>query len=95
KFLEEEGIEVDIQGPFLSRPRDPENGNKRVDALPMLRRPEKATEIHLDDDDAEGQSYSASHTINGHSISFKLTYGNVRFSMTGDLNNESMNIMKK
>lgn len=32
---------------------------------------------------------SASHTINGHSIIFRLTYGGFRFLFTGDLNDES------
>jgi beta-lactamase superfamily II metal-dependent hydrolase len=34
-------------------------------------------------------SLSASHTVNGHSIVFKLTYGNVRFLFGADLNEES------
>lgn len=34
-------------------------------------------------------SASASHTINGHSIVLKLTYGNVRFLFGADLNEES------
>ena len=34
-------------------------------------------------------SYSASHTINGHSVILKLTYGNVRFLFGADLNAES------
>jgi beta-lactamase superfamily II metal-dependent hydrolase len=36
-----------------------------------------------------GNSLSASHTINGHSIVLKLTYGNVRFLFGADLNEES------
>jgi len=35
------------------------------------------------------KSYSVSHTINGHSIVLKLTYGNVRFLFGADLNAES------
>ncbi|MBI4525465.1 MAG: MBL fold metallo-hydrolase [Deltaproteobacteria bacterium] len=34
-------------------------------------------------------SLSASHTVNGHSIVFKLNYGNVRFLFGADLNEES------
>ena len=34
-------------------------------------------------------SLSASHTVNGHSIVLKLTYGNVRFLFGADLNEES------
>ena len=36
-----------------------------------------------------GGSWSASHTINGHSIAFRLRYRNVRFMFTGDMNQES------
>lgn len=32
---------------------------------------------------------SASHTINGHSVILRLTYGNVRFLLSGDLNEEA------
>jgi beta-lactamase superfamily II metal-dependent hydrolase len=36
-----------------------------------------------------GGGLSASHTINGHSIVLRLTYGNVRFLLGADLNEES------
>lgn len=36
-----------------------------------------------------GNSLSASHTVNGHSIVLKVTYGNVRFLFGADLNAES------
>lgn len=39
--------------------------------------------------------WSASHTVNGQSISFRLRYGNVRFLMTGDMNEESMRRMRE
>ncbi|HEX6179362.1 MAG TPA: MBL fold metallo-hydrolase, partial [Thermoanaerobaculia bacterium] len=45
-------------------------------ALPILHKP-------------RSRSYSDSHTINGHSIVLKLTYGNVRFLFGADLNEES------
>ena len=35
------------------------------------------------------KSLSASHTVNGHSVVLKLTYGNVRFLLGADLNEES------
>ena len=35
-------------------------------------------------------SYSASHTINGHSIVLRIVYGNVRLLLCGDLNQEAM-----
>ncbi|HUP49095.1 MAG TPA: MBL fold metallo-hydrolase [Thermoanaerobaculia bacterium] len=45
-------------------------------ALPLLHKP-------------GSRSYSASHTVNGHSVVLKLTYGNVRFLFGADLNEES------
>ncbi len=45
-------------------------------ALPLLHKPGSS-------------SYSASHTINGHSVVLKMTYGNVRFLFGADLNEES------
>jgi hypothetical protein len=37
---------------------------------------------------------SASHTINGHSIALRVTYGDVRFNLTGDLNRDAMRILR-
>ena len=42
---------------------------------------------------AEEGSVSASHTINGHSIAMRITYGMVRLNLTGDLNRPSMRLM--
>ena len=40
-------------------------------------------------------TWSASHTINGHSISFRLRYGDVRIMFTGDMNQEAMHRLKE
>ncbi len=40
-------------------------------------------------------SYSASHTINGHSINFRLRFGNVNFMLTGDMNQQSMHRLRE
>lgn len=37
--------------------------------------------------------YSASHTVNGHSVVLRLTFGNVRFLFAADLNEESEEIL--
>lgn len=87
-FLEEEGVGVEIQGPFTEEVDDPDNGGT-VDALPFLHDPPEGPEMHLGEEEP-GTSLSASHTINGHSVAFRLTYGNVRFAFTGDLNQEAM-----
>ena len=94
-FLEDEGISVEILGPFLVRAKDSEDRTQDVDALPLLHKPDKSAEIHLDDELADDTGFSASHTINGHSIAFRLIYRNVRFNLTGDLNNESMIIQNQ
>jgi hypothetical protein len=52
--------------------------------------------IHLDQGTTpNGGKFSVSHTINGHSVALRLTYGNVRFNLTGDLNQESMRLMRE
>jgi hypothetical protein len=85
-FLKDEDIKIEIQGPF------PQTVSGKL-ALPFLHKPQKSSTIHLDEG-GQSKSLSASHTINGHSIALRLTYGNVRFSLTGDLNDESMEIQR-
>jgi hypothetical protein len=62
-------------------------GPRTVDAqgtpgLPFLKTPS-------DSGTTEGGGLSASRTINGHSIVFRLVYGGFRFLFTGDLNDEA------
>ena len=90
-FLHDEGIEVELQGPFATDVEDPESGTM-VPALPYFHEASESPEPHLGAA-AGGGDPSASHTINGHSIAFRLTFGNVRFGFTGDLNQESMDRM--
>jgi beta-lactamase superfamily II metal-dependent hydrolase len=82
-FEQESEFGVDVHGPiakFVSgKPR-----------LLFLREAAKATEMHLSDAPATTGSFSDSHTINGHSITFRLRYRNVRFLLTGDLNQQAM-----
>jgi beta-lactamase superfamily II metal-dependent hydrolase len=84
-FLASENISVQVLGPIISN----------VDGVPglkFLREPSKSVEIddaHL----AKKGSYSASHTINGHSVILKLKYGNVNFLFSGDLNEEAENTL--
>lgn len=74
------GINVEILGPIV----DQVNGSP---ALKFLVSPSKSVQQEARDE--EGNSYSASHTINGHSIILQMTYGNVRFLFAGDLNEEA------
>ncbi len=93
-FLEPEGIEVEVIGPIERRTT---RGGKRRTVLTFLRTPPKTVELPLgvEDDGSSKRPYSASHTINGHSVAFRMTYGNVRFLFTGDLNQESMELLRK
>ncbi|QJU57580.1 competence protein [Sphingomonas sp. AP4-R1] len=82
-FLADENIAVELLGPIVD---DVAGGP----ALRFLRSPPDDAELMLGTI-APGSrgSLSASHTINGHSINFRLRYGNVRFFFTGDMNQEA------
>lgn len=83
-FLKDEGIEVEVLGPIT------EEVAGRT-GLAFLSKPPDDAELLLGTAPGEtSKSWSASHTVNGHSISFRMRYGNVRFLLTGDLNQESM-----
>jgi hypothetical protein len=84
-FLSDEGIEVEVLGPLMT-----EVGQTR--GLKFLGDPPRGPRIgheslNLDDEGFSGKS--ASHTINGHSIILRLTYGKFNFLFTGDLNDEA------
>jgi beta-lactamase superfamily II metal-dependent hydrolase len=91
-FLREEGVEVEIQGPFGT---EVEVDGQLRPALPFFHVPKKSAEMHLEAPANPGGALSDAHTINGHSIAMRLTFGNVRFSLTGDLNRESMALMRQ
>ena len=90
KFLEDEGISVDIHGPFTDKVS---HRGATVEALPFLHGPKQSPEIALENPDSNVGAESVSHTINGHSIALRLTYGNVRIALTGDLNQDAMQRM--
>ena len=81
-FLHEEDVKIQLQGPFT----ETVDGK---DAFRFFRAPKKSAVMHMRD---EQGSISASHTINGHSIAMLITYGNVRFNLTGDLNRPAMKL---
>lgn len=82
-FLEDEGVSVELLGPIV----DDVDG---APALRFLRKPPDDADLMLGTvAPIGGGSLSASHTINGHSINFRLRYGNVRFLFTGDMNQEA------
>jgi beta-lactamase superfamily II metal-dependent hydrolase len=84
-FLADEHIEVKVLGPITEKIA----GNT---TLKFLRQPSKSVEIDENRVKKAG-SYSASHTVNGHSIILKFTYGNVNFLFSGDLNEEAEDIL--
>lgn len=62
-----------------------------TDGLRFLRTPPDGVDLTSGMDEMPSRgAISASHTINGHSINFRVRYGNVRFLFTGDMNHESM-----
>jgi hypothetical protein len=86
-------LKVEIQGPFTSRVRVDDDERP---ALPFLHDPPRSALLHLQEGTTPAsERFSAGHTINGHSIAFRLTYGNVRFNFTGDLNQESMALLRE
>jgi beta-lactamase superfamily II metal-dependent hydrolase len=88
-------VKVEIQGPFTTLVTDPQDGSEKQ-ALPFFHQPPKSALIHLENGtDPSDRSLSVSHTINGHSVALRFTYGNVRFNLTGDLNQESMSLMRR
>jgi beta-lactamase superfamily II metal-dependent hydrolase len=93
-FLAADGVTVELQGPFTEDVEDPVSGDI-VPGLPFLAAPKKGPELHIETGEPEGGTTpSASHTINGHSLAMRLTFGNVRFQLTGDLNRDAMQRMR-
>jgi len=86
-FLRKEGIEVEVLGPVE---RIVSYKGKKRKALDFFRKPPKDANISVDGFDPAGLPYDAGHTINGQSIVLRITYGNVRFFLGGDLNQEGM-----
>jgi hypothetical protein len=82
-FLDDEDVRIEVLGPISEQtPNGP--GLRSLTAPPDEARLMLGTVAV-----GGGGSWSASHTINGHSIAFRLSYGNVRFMFTGDLNQEA------
>jgi beta-lactamase superfamily II metal-dependent hydrolase len=90
-FLGEEGIKVEVLGPLTE-----EVGGKS--ALRFLGDPPKGPRLGHEIFSMTEESFkghSASHTINGHSIVLRLTYGGFSFLLTGDLNDQSGRILTR
>lgn len=86
-FLEDEGIKVRVLGPILT-----------AGGLKFLGVPPKGPRVGQESLQLEGhdfKGFSASHTINGHSVIFKLNYGKFNFLFTGDLNDEAGRLLAR
>jgi beta-lactamase superfamily II metal-dependent hydrolase len=88
-FLAEPDLDIEILGPITRQVAG-------RTALLGLSSPPNDANIELGDPDRRlSSSMSVSHTINGHSIAFRLRYGNVRVLFTGDMNQEAMQMMRE
>ena len=90
-FLADEDIRVDVLGPLVT-----EISGKP--ALKFLGNPPKGPRIgheSIETTDLGSSGLSASHTINGHSIVFRLTYGSVSYLFAGDLNDEASRVLTR
>ena len=90
-FFNQGGIRIEVLGPLVT-----EIAGKP--ALRFLGDPPKAPRIgheslSLDEEDFRG--HSASHTINGHSVVFRLVYGGFSYLFTGDLNDEASRFLTR
>jgi hypothetical protein len=88
-FLAAENVRVSVLGPLTEKVA---HNGAQVDALPLLHDPPRTVDL---DDAGPGTAFSASHTINGHSIVLRIEFGNVRILLTGDLNKESMDLLRQ
>ena len=90
-FLADEGIRIEVLGPLTidisGKP-----------ALKFLGEPPMGPRVgheFMEIAELEAKGLSASHTINGHSIIFRLVYGNVSYLFAGDLNDEAGRVLAK
>lgn len=84
-FLNSTDLQISVLGPIMS-------GKGKATGLKFLGDPPKGPRVGHASLDVSGDAfrgYSASHTINGHSIVFRLKYGGFSYLFTGDLNDEA------
>ena len=90
-FFNQGALRIEVLGPLVT-----EVAGKP--ALRFLGNPPAGPRIgqeslSLKEEDFKG--YSASHTINGHSIVFRLVYGGFSYLFTGDLNDEASRFLTR
>jgi beta-lactamase superfamily II metal-dependent hydrolase len=90
-FFNRDDLRIEVLGPLV-------NTVAGKPALRFLGDPPTAPRLgheslSLGEEDFKG--HSASHTINGHSIVFRLTYGGFSYLFTGDLNDEASRFLTR
>jgi beta-lactamase superfamily II metal-dependent hydrolase len=84
-FLADDDIKVDVLGPIPTKVG-------AVEGLKFLGNPPKMPRVgqeSMNTNDVGFAGHSASHTINGHSVIFRMRYGSFNLLFTGDLNDEA------
>ena len=90
-FFNQGDLSIEVLGPFVT-----EDGGKP--ALRFLGNPPKGPRIGHESLESGRRGFkglSASHTINGHSIVFRLVYGGFSYLFTGDLNDEASRFLTR
>lgn len=91
EFMQDEGVSVQVLGPIPTKVG-------QVKGLKFLGNPPKGPRVgqeSLNQEDVGFSGASASHTINGHSVIFRLSYGSFNFLFTGDLNDEAGRVLAR
>lgn len=90
-FFNNGDLKIEVLGPLVEK-----KDGKPV--LKFLGDPPKGPRLGQDSlslSDDEFSGFSASHTINGHSIVFRLVYGGFSYLFSGDLNDEASRFLAK
>lgn len=92
-FLKDKKLKVQVLGPLKTK-----NKTGDIEGLKFLGEPPKGVRVgdeilSLGDENFKG--FSASHTINGHSVILRLSYGKFNFLFAGDLNDEAERALTK
>lgn len=90
-FFQTDQIRITVLGPILSEHRN-------LKGLKFLGKPPKGPRVGHESLSLGEEGFTgldASHTINGHSIVFRLAYGGFSYLFSGDLNDESGRILAR
>lgn len=88
-FFAADDLEIQVLGPLLTT-------KGSTTGLKFLGKPPKGPRIgheSLSLNESDFKGFDAGHTINGHSIVFRLRYGGFSFLFSGDLNDEAGRIL--